>query len=82
MVYMPITSSTNDMYGGHRVGDNLFSQSIVAVDVETGQRIRSTLRTGQLDSPPWPLGLRPSRGTNPDGHYRGRSGNQGSYPAN
>ena len=39
MVYMPITSSTNDMYGGHRIGDNLFSQSIVAVDVETGQRV-------------------------------------------
>ena len=39
MVYMPISSSTNDMYGGHRIGDNLFSQSIVAVDVETGERI-------------------------------------------
>jgi len=39
MVYMPISSSTNDMYGGHRIGDNLFSQSIVAVDLETGERI-------------------------------------------
>ena len=39
MVYMPISSSTNDMYGGHRIGDNLFSQSLVAVDVETGERI-------------------------------------------
>ncbi|MBM88025.1 MAG: pyrroloquinoline quinone-dependent dehydrogenase [Gammaproteobacteria bacterium] len=39
MVYMPISSSTNDMYGGHRIGDNLFSQSIVAVDVETGDRV-------------------------------------------
>ncbi|MCY4263920.1 MAG: PQQ-binding-like beta-propeller repeat protein [Gammaproteobacteria bacterium] len=39
MVYMPISSSTNDMYGGHRLGDNLFSQSIVAVDVETGERV-------------------------------------------
>ena len=39
MVYMPISSSTNDMYGGHRIGDNLFSQSLVAVDVETGERV-------------------------------------------
>lgn len=38
LVYMPISSSTNDMYGGHRIGDNLFSQSIVAVDAETGER--------------------------------------------
>lgn len=39
LVYMPISSSTNDMYGGHRVGDNLFSQSLVAVDAETGERV-------------------------------------------
>ena len=32
LVYMPISSSTNDMYGSHRIGDNLFSQSLVAVD--------------------------------------------------
>jgi quinoprotein glucose dehydrogenase len=39
LVYMPISSSTNDMYGGHRIGDNLFSQSIVAVNAETGERV-------------------------------------------
>lgn len=39
LVYMPISSSTNDMYGGHRIGDNLFSQSIVAVDAATGNRV-------------------------------------------
>ncbi len=39
LVYMPISSSTNDMYGGHRIGDNLFSQSLVAVDAETGNRV-------------------------------------------
>ena len=38
-VYMPVTSSTNDMYGGHRLGDNLFSQSIVCVDAKTGKRV-------------------------------------------
>ncbi len=39
LVYMPISSSTNDMYGGHRIGDNLFSQSLVAVNAETGERV-------------------------------------------
>ena len=38
-VYMPVTSSTNDMYGGHRPGDNLFSQSLVCVNAETGERV-------------------------------------------
>ena len=38
-VYLPVTSSTNDMYGGHRVGNNLFSQSLVCVDAETGERV-------------------------------------------
>ena len=38
-VYMPVTSSTNDMYGGHRPGDNLFSQSLVCVDAETGELV-------------------------------------------
>lgn len=39
LVYMPISSSTNDMYGGHRIGDNLFSQSVVAVNADTGERV-------------------------------------------
>ncbi len=38
-VYMPVTSPTNDMYGGHRGGDNLYGQSIVAVDAGTGRRV-------------------------------------------
>ena len=38
-VYMPTSSATNDMYGGHRPGDNLYSQSIVCVDAATGERI-------------------------------------------
>ena len=35
-VYLPIGTPTNDYYGGHRLGDNLFAESLVAVDVETG----------------------------------------------
>jgi quinoprotein glucose dehydrogenase len=39
LVYLPVTAPTSDMYGGHRLGDNLFSQSIVAVEVATGKRV-------------------------------------------
>jgi quinoprotein glucose dehydrogenase len=38
-LYLPLTSPTNDWYGGHRPGDNLFSDSLVCVDAETGKRI-------------------------------------------
>ncbi len=38
-VYLPTGAPTNDYYGADRPGDNLFSQSIIAVDVETGQRV-------------------------------------------
>ena len=39
IVYLPTEMPTNDYYGGHRHGDNLFADSIVAVDLETGDRI-------------------------------------------
>jgi quinoprotein glucose dehydrogenase len=39
IVYLPTEMPTNDYYGGHRHGDNLFSDSIVAVDIETGDRL-------------------------------------------
>ena len=38
-VYLPTTSVTNDMYGGARLGDNLYSTSIVCVDAATGKRV-------------------------------------------
>ncbi len=38
-VYLPLTAATNDYYGGHRRGDNLFSESIVALDASTGKRV-------------------------------------------
>jgi quinoprotein glucose dehydrogenase len=38
LVYLPVEMPTGDYYGGHRPGDNLFSESLVAVDVKTGQR--------------------------------------------
>jgi quinoprotein glucose dehydrogenase len=39
IAYFPLTSPTNDMYGGQRLGNNLFSDSIVAVKCSTGERV-------------------------------------------
>lgn len=38
-VYLPIEAPTGDYYGGHRLGDNLFSQSLVCLDARTGRRV-------------------------------------------
>jgi glucose dehydrogenase len=38
LVYLPVESATGDQYGGDRPGPNLFSSSLVAVDVKTGER--------------------------------------------
>jgi quinoprotein glucose dehydrogenase len=38
MAYLPVELPTGDYYGGHRPGNNLFGESIVAVDLKTGQR--------------------------------------------
>lgn len=39
IVYVPVEAATGDMYGGHRPGDNLFTQSLVALDANTGERL-------------------------------------------
>jgi len=38
LVYLPVESPTSDYYGGKRPGDNLFGESLVCVDLKTGQR--------------------------------------------
>ena len=38
-VYVPLTSPTAAWYGGWRPGDNLFANSLVALDVKTGKRV-------------------------------------------
>jgi quinoprotein glucose dehydrogenase len=38
-VYLPTEAPTNDFYGGHRPGDNLFTQSVVALDARNGERV-------------------------------------------
>ncbi len=37
LLYMPVSSAAGNYWGGDRHGDNLFSNSIVAVDVATGE---------------------------------------------
>ena len=38
-VYLPIGTPTNDWYGGHRLGDNLFAESLVCLDAKSGRRV-------------------------------------------
>jgi quinoprotein glucose dehydrogenase len=38
-VYLPTSTPTNDYYGGHRPGNNLFAESIVCLDAKTGRRV-------------------------------------------
>jgi quinoprotein glucose dehydrogenase len=38
-VYLPVEAATGDFYGGHRPGDNLFSDSLVCLDAQTGKRV-------------------------------------------
>lgn len=38
LAYLPVELPTHDYYGGDRPGNNLFSESIVAVELQTGKR--------------------------------------------
>jgi quinoprotein glucose dehydrogenase len=38
-VYLPTNTTAPDYYGGHRPGDNLFAESIICLDLETGRRV-------------------------------------------
>lgn len=37
-LYLPVEAATGDYYGGHRPGDNLYSTSLVALDMRTGRK--------------------------------------------
>ena len=39
LVYLPLKTTTNDWYGGHRLGDNLYGESLAAIDAETGELV-------------------------------------------
>ncbi len=39
IVYVPLSAPTNPFYGGHRPGNNLYGNSLVALDAKTGKLI-------------------------------------------
>jgi len=38
LAYLPVEMPTGDYYGGHRPGNGLFGETLVAVDLQTGKR--------------------------------------------
>ena len=59
MVFIPFTSPAVDPYGGDRKGANLFSNAVVALDCETGQR-KWHYQTIHHDLWDWDLPAQPS----------------------
>ncbi len=39
IVYLPVEAPTGDRYGGDRPGDNLYGNSLVALDIKTGEML-------------------------------------------
>ena len=38
-VYLPVSTPSNDYYGGHRPGDGLYGDSLVCLDATTGRKV-------------------------------------------
>ncbi len=38
-VYIPVGTPSNDWYGGQRLGDNLFAETLLCLDIRSGKRI-------------------------------------------
>ena len=38
-IYLPVETPTHDFYGGHRLGNNLFGESLVCLEAATGRRV-------------------------------------------
>jgi quinoprotein glucose dehydrogenase len=64
IVYVPTGSAASDFYGADRIGDNLFGNSLIALDAATGTRIwhfqvvRHDIWDRDLPSPPTLVTLR------------------------
>ena len=56
LVYLPVSTPSNDCYGGARLGDNLYAESLVCLDARTGKR-----RVAFPDCASRPVGLRHPR---------------------
>ena len=68
LLYVPTSTPSSDYFGGHRVGANLFAESLVCLDARTGER-RWHFQT--VHHGVW--GLRSGRTAEPRDHYRGRA---------
>ena len=72
LAYLPLTSPTNDMYGGHRLGQQ---------SVQRHARLRQVrdrrARLALPDRAPRSLGLRPAGGADPRRHHGRRPADQG-----
>jgi quinoprotein glucose dehydrogenase len=73
LVYLPVELPTGDYFGGHRHGNGLFGESLVAVDLKTGKRkwalpVRASRSLGH--GHPVRPGSRRSRGQRPAGSRR------------
>jgi len=68
LVYLPVSTPSNDFYGGRRPGQNLFADSIVCLDASTGARrwhfqiVHHGLWDYDMPSPPSLVSI------NPEGH--------------
>ena len=58
LVYLPVSTPSNDWYGGNRLGNDLYAESIVCLEAATGRMVwsRQLVHHGlwdyDLDSPP------------------------------
>ena len=59
LAFIPLTSPSTDFYGGDRKGQNLFGNSLVALDCETGER-RWHYQTIHHDLWDWDLPAQPN----------------------
>jgi quinoprotein glucose dehydrogenase len=59
MVFVPLTSPSYDFYGGDRHGENLFGNSVLALDCKTGRR-RWHFQTIHHDLWDWDLPAQPA----------------------
>ena len=73
LLYLPTNTTAPDFYGAHRLGNNLFAESVVALDVNTGKRVWhfQTVHHGLWDYDN-PGGAEPAR------HHRERHARQGA----
>ena len=74
-VYLPTSTPTNDYYGGLRPGDNLFAESLVCLEAQTGRR-----GLAFPGGAPRPVGLRLRLDAGAGRHHRRRPSRQGGHP--